>query len=91
MPFIALAGGFRFGVMRTVEYGQVQRVGAFAAVGVLVIIGVNARSRVGFTVPDKTLASRFGFGVMRAVEDSQVQRIDAFATVSVLVNMGVNA
>ena len=58
--------------MRTVEDGQVQRVDTLAAVSVLVGMGVNARCRVRFTVPDKAFAGRFGFGVVRTVEDGQV-------------------
>ena len=90
MPDKVFASGFGLGIVRTVEYGQVQRIDTFAAVGILVSVSVNARGCVRFAMPGEAFAGGFGFGVVRAVEDGQVQRIDAFAAISVLVCVSVN-
>ncbi len=72
MPGEAFAGGFGFGIVRAVEDGQVQGVRAFAAVGVLVGMGVNSRCRVRFAVPSEALAGGFDLGIEGAVKDGQV-------------------
>ena len=72
MPSEALAGGFGFGIVRAVEYGQVQGIDTFATVGILVSVGVNTRCRECFAVPSEALAGRCIPGIVRTVEDGQV-------------------
>ena len=90
MPDKALASRFGLGIVGSVEYGQVQRIDAFAAIGILVSMGVNARGCVDFAVPGEALSGGFGFGTEGAVKNDQVQGIDTLATIGILVIMGVN-
>ena len=63
--------------MRAVVDGQVQGVGAGAAVGVGIIIGIDARGGVGLSLPGVALTSRVDNDIMCAVVDGQVQRVGA--------------
>ena len=69
MPGEALASGLGHDIVRAVVDGQVEGVGTFTVVGVVVLVDIRARGGVRRAVPGEVFASRFGLNIVCAVVD----------------------
>ena len=72
-PSVRVVSGLRVRLVLRVVNGQVERVGAFAAVSVVVVVGVVAAGVVGRAVPHVAFAFHHRFGIVCAVVDGQME------------------
>ena len=81
-PSVGVVSGLRVSLVLRVVNGQVERVGAFAAVSVVVVVGVVAAGVVGRAVPYVAFAGHHCFGIVCAVVDGEVERDSAVGVVN---------
>ena len=72
-PSVGVVSGLRVSLVLRVVNGQVERVGAFAAVSIAVVVGVVAAGVVGRAVPHVAFAGHRRFGIVCAVVDGQME------------------
>ena len=81
-PSVGVVSGFCVGLVLRVVNGQVERVGAFAAVSVVVVVGVVAAGVIGRAVPHVAFAFHHRFGIVCAVVDGQMESDGAVGVVN---------
>ena len=73
-PSVGVVSGFCVSLVLRVVNGQVEGIGAFAAVSVVVVVGVVAAGGVGCAVPQVAFAGHRRFGIVCALVDGQMER-----------------
>ena len=81
-PSVGVVSGLRVSLVLRVVNGQVERVGAFAAVSIAVVVGVVAAGVVGRAVPHVAFAFHHRFGIVCAVVDGQMESDGAVGVVN---------